>query len=201
MSSIINPLDKLVIKDEFYTNPDDIRLIALNKQYHAPPGDTVRLAKTAECDESETKAMCDVLQPHVKERDIVNVTVVFRYTLAGTQKKAYCHVDGCTYAGIVYLTLPEHCAGGTTIFRHRLTGDEIYNAEHKHLYDYNDESQWEIIQEIDMAYNRLVMYPGQLFHSITPVFFGDDISNSRLTQNVFIYRADDPALGCKNNRF
>ena len=35
------------------------------------------------------------------------------------------------------------------------------------------------------------MYPGQLFHAITPVFFGDRIENARLTQNVFIYRKGD----------
>ena len=45
-----------------------------------------------------------------------------------------------------------------------------------------------------MTYNRLVMYPGQLFHAITPIFFGDEIDNARLTQNVFIYRENDREL-------
>jgi hypothetical protein len=45
-----------------------------------------------------------------------------------------------------------------------------------------------------MTYDRLVMYPGQLLHAITPIFFGDSIENARLTQNLFIYREHDKAL-------
>ena len=62
------------------------------------------------------------------------------------------------------------------------------------MYDLRDPQQWEIISEIEMTYNRLVMYPGQLFHAITPIFFGDSIENARLTQNVFIYREHDKEL-------
>ena len=62
------------------------------------------------------------------------------------------------------------------------------------MYDFVDGSQWETISEIEMVYNRLVIYPGQLFHSITPVFFGDSIANARLTQNVFIFRENDKSL-------
>ena len=90
--------------------------------------------------------------------------------------------------------MPEHCAGGTTIYRHKETGDEIYNKQNRRLYDFREPDQWEVIREVDMVYNRLVMYPGQLFHAISPVFFGDRIENARLTQNVFIYRADDRDL-------
>lgn len=188
----------LIIIDDFYSDPNAVRQKALDGQYHAPPGKTSRLAKTAKCSEPEIKAMCELLLPHIQETDIVGVNIVFRYTLASTEKKTHCHVDGCSYAGIVYLSLPEHCAGGTTIFRHKPTGDEIHHPEHSHLYDFRDESQWEIIKEVDMRHNRLVMYPGQLFHSITPVFFGDNIANARLTQNIFIYRPDDPVLKNKN---
>ena len=125
---------------------------------------------------------------------MVGVSVLFRYTLANAQKKVFCHVDGCSNAGIVYLTLPEHCAGGTTIYRHNPTGDEIYNKANRELYDFNDPEQWEVLREVEMAYNRLVMYPGQLFHAITPVFFGDRIENARLTQNVFLFRENDKSL-------
>jgi hypothetical protein len=45
-----------------------------------------------------------------------------------------------------------------------------------------------------MTYHRLVMYPGQLFHAITLIFFGDSNDNARLTQNLFNYREHDKAL-------
>ena len=190
----MSSIEQLIIKDDFYSDPNLIRQRALEKQYHEPPGSTKRLAKTAQCTDQEARELFELMMPFVPEKDVVGFRVLFRYTLAGTTKKTFCHVDGTAYAGIVYLTLPEHCAGGTTIYRHKATGDHIFNPEHYHLYDLQDESQWEIAEQVEMAHNRLVMYPGQMFHALTPIFFGDDISNARLTQNIFIMRPGDPAL-------
>ena len=189
----MSSIDQLIIRDDFYSDPDLIRQRALNKQYHAPPGNTKRLAKTAACTDQEASELFELVRPFVPEGDVVSFRVLFRYTLAGTIKKTFCHVDGTSYAGIVYLTLPEHCAGGTSIYRHKATGDIIFNPEHRELYNLQDESQWEIAEEVEMAHNRLVMYPGQMFHALTPVFFGDDITNGRLTQNIFIMRPGDAA--------
>lgn len=197
MTNSFKALDTVVIEDDFYSNPDDIRQLAISKPYQQPPAGTPRLAVTAICNEDESKAMFDLLQPHlpqVADNKIVGANILFRYTLAAAQKKIFCHVDGCSNAGIVYLSKPEHCAGGTTIYRHKATGDEKYRKENRNLYDLRDPQQWEIISELEMRYNRLVMYRGQLFHAITPVFFGDSIENSRLTQNVFIYREHDKEL-------
>ena len=197
MKSSFNALDSIVIKDDFYDQPDEVRKLALSKSYNEPPPDTPRLAVTAVCNDSEARAMAELLQPYVPRddnNDIVSINILFRYTLANAQKKVFCHVDGCSYAGLLYLSKPEDCAGGTTIYRHKSTGDEIYDKAHKHLYNFRDASQWEIITEIEMVYNRLVMYPGQLFHSITPIFFGDTIDNARLTQNVFMFRQNDRQL-------
>jgi hypothetical protein len=197
VNSSFNALDSVVIKDDFYSNPEELRNLAMSKSYQEPPAGTPRLAVTAICNEAESKAMFDLLQPYLAEVEgnrIVGANILFRYTLASAQKKVFCHVDGCSNAGIVYLTLPENCAGGTTIYRHKQTGDEIYRKQNRHLYNFREPSQWEVISEIDMAYNRLVMYPGQLFHAISPVFFGDQIENSRLTQNVFVYREHDKQL-------
>ena len=197
MSSPFKALDTLVVQDDFYSDPDAIRTLALGKSYQEPPAGTPRLAVTAICNEAESKAMFDRLQPYLPDQPgnrIVGANILFRYTLATAQKKIFCHVDGCSNAGILYLSKPEHCAGGTTIYRHKATGDEIYKKQHREQYDFRDPEQWEVIEEIEMAYNRLVMYPGQLFHAITPVFFGDQIDNARLTQNVFIYRERDREL-------
>lgn len=192
-----NALDSIVIKDGFYDQPDEMRNLALSKSYNEPPPDTPRLAVTSVCNESETRAMGELLKPYIphdENNNVVSINILFRYTLANAQKKVFCHVDGCSYAGLLYLSKPEDCAGGTTIYRHKATGDEIYDKAHRHLYDFKDAAQWEIITEVEMAYNRLVMYPGQLFHAITPIFFGDTIDNARLTQNVFIFRENDRQL-------
>ena len=151
----MSSIDQLIIRDDFYSDPDLIRQRALNQQYHAPPGNTKRLAKTAACTDQEARELFELVRPFVPEGDVVSFRVLFRYTLAGTIKKTFCHVDGTSYAGIIYLTLPEHCAGGTSIYRHKATGDIIFNPEHRELYNLQDESQWEIAEEVEMAHNRL----------------------------------------------
>ena len=45
-----------------------------------------------------------------------------RLTLAGDKGVSGVHIDPCFYSGILYLSLPEHCRGGTDFFRHRRTG-------------------------------------------------------------------------------
>ena len=197
MTSAFKALDALVVKDDFYPDPDAIRQIALTRAYEKPPANTPRLAVTSMCNEQESREMFERLSPYLENKQgnsVVAANIMFRYTLKNAQKKVFCHVDGCSGAGIVYLSLPQNCAGGTTIYRHRETGDEIYNRANRHLYNFNDESQWEILREVEMVYNRLVFYPGQLFHAITPIFFGDSIENARLTQNVFIFRQNDRQL-------
>jgi hypothetical protein len=197
VTATFNALDTLVIKDDFYPDPDAVRALALGKTYAEPPAGTPQLAVTAICNESESKAMYERLAhflPQVEANPVVGVNILFRYTLANAKKKIFCHVDGCSGAGIVYLSKPEHCAGGTTIYRHKPTGDEIFNKQNRQLYDFRDPGQWEVIKEVEMVYNRLVIYPGQLFHAITPVFFGDRIDNARLTQNIFVYRKHDREL-------
>lgn len=187
-------LDQIVVVDDFFDNPDQIRELAFTKAYSVPPVGTPRLARTARCTVAEAKSVVTRIiprVPYISDEEDYAFNVLYRYTLADAEKKTFCHVDKSTYAGIVYLSKPEHCVGGTSIFRHKPTGDEIYKISNAHLYNYNDPCHWELIQEIEMVYNRLVVYPGKFFHSITPVFFGDNIKNARLTQNIFIYRSGD----------
>ena len=98
MTNSFKALDTVVINDDFYSNPDDIRQLAISKSYQKPPAGAFRLAVTAICNEDESKAMFDSLQPYLPQiayNRIVGVNVLFRYTLAAAQKKNFCHVDGC----------------------------------------------------------------------------------------------------------
>src|SRR3546814_16527372 len=42
----------------------------------------------------------------------------FRITLAGDVGRATVHVDSSHWSGILYLSRPEDCRGGTEFFRH-----------------------------------------------------------------------------------
>ncbi|MDH5325309.1 MAG: 2OG-Fe(II) oxygenase [Gammaproteobacteria bacterium] len=108
----------------------------------------------------------------------------FRYTLGSFTKRAVCHVDDTQFSAVMYLTLPEHCQGGTSIFRHIPTNS--YSASCEENLDFTTAESWEEIHRVEMRFNRMVVYPGQLFHSVTPPFFGDSIENARLSQTMFI---------------
>src|SRR3546814_8877771 len=48
----------------------------------------------------------------------------FRITLAGDVGRAKVHVDSSHWSGILYLSRPEDCQGGTAFFRHIPTNTE-----------------------------------------------------------------------------
>ena len=100
-----------------------------------------------------------------------------RVSLAGDdeRRKYYVHIDvGVVWSGLLYLTLPEHCHGGTEFYRHRASAsdrapiypDELKAAGVKNYAeaadkiieeDSNDLSKWEHISTIPMRFNRLVL--------------------------------------------
>ena len=68
MSEPFNAMDSVVIKDDFYDNPDEIRELALTKNYEEPPAGTPRLAVTAVCTEAESRDMFDRLAAYLPQQ-------------------------------------------------------------------------------------------------------------------------------------
>ena len=111
------------------------------------------------------------------------------------------HVDQSHWSGILYLTLSEHCHGGTDFFRHRRSGTErapINDAElramgyssmqqmHQDIIenDSNDEAAWELTMRASMRYNRLVLLRPWFWHSAGEGF-GSELANGRLVYLMF----------------
>ena len=139
----------------------------------------------------------------------------FRLSFANSQAKSDIHVDDAqgrpTYAGVLYLSLPEHCAGGTSFWRHRTTGWEhapsqaeaeaagfrsfddferrrlsgLVNTDFAQIVKGRD--KWEQVLEVPMRFNRLILYRAEYYHSISAVF-GDANENARLVQLFFFER-------------
>jgi hypothetical protein len=124
-----------------------------------------------------------------------------RITLGGDKGRASVHVDKAYWSGILYLTLPEDCQGGTDFFRHKRTGTDRgpLNREelaamgfssieemHREIIekDSNDSSAWELTMRVPMRFNRLVLLRPWLWHTAGPGF-GDRIENGRLVYLMF----------------
>lgn len=114
------------------------------------------------------------------------------------------HVDPCFYSGILYLSLPEHCRGGTEFFRHRRTGLERVprRADELAASGYDDPNRlieevvnrdtaiparWERTMRVPMRFNRLILFSPWMFHNAGPAF-GDRPESGRLVHLMFFAR-------------
>jgi hypothetical protein len=134
-----------------------------------------------------------------------------RVSLAGDKGNARVHVDAAHWSGILYLSRPEDCRGGTEFFRHKATNTdrapyddpeaqalgypgakqmvtEILNRESL------DESKWEMTMQVPMRYNRLILLRPWLWHTAGESF-GDSLENGRLVYLMFFASARHQAAG------
>ena len=142
-----------------------------------------------------------------------------RLSYADAMARTDIHVDNETgsnfnfYAGVLYLNPPQQCQGGTTFWRHQPSGwyRRLPEADVKaggyasfkdfqkrwlpnsKVQKFNDlqeqRDSWQALLEVPMRHNRLIVYKGHYFHSISNVF-GDTPENGRLVQ-LFFFEVPD----------
>lgn len=177
------------VVDGFFEDPHAIRTLAMQQTYQDPPPlnpnnpQAGGVAWRTSCPDSAAAVARGKIE-RILGRKFGNHDIQFRYTLKGANKRAVCHLDGFDFTAIIYLTLPEHCQGGTAFYRHRPTGR--IKGEPQERYPFADPAAWEEVYRVPMQFNRLALYPGRLFHAVCPPFFGETIHDGRLTQNLFI---------------
>ena len=142
--------------------------------------------------------MVNQFRRHLNQHILINPKLtLFRVSTAETKPKTICHTDNynanLAWTSIIYLTLPSHCQGGTSFFRHRPTGtlhDSLpFNWNNA---DAKEPEEWEEVGQVSMKYNRCLMFRPSLFHSVTLPFFGEDKHNGRLTQVQMLMASPDP---------
>lgn len=128
-----------------------------------------------------------------------------RLTLAGDRGTAKVHVDAAHWSGLLYLSRPEDCRGGTEFFRHIETGTDrapydddearaLGYASGKQMVDEilerdgTDDSRWELTMRVPMRFNRLVLLRPWLWHTAGENF-GDTPENGRLVYLMFFASA------------
>jgi hypothetical protein len=198
----------LIVVDDFLGHRDaqELRKAALGltypEQQGAFPGrnsleriDMEELAPAVSRLVSEPVKPISPLQSHGK----------FRITLAADEGKAKVHIDQAYWSGILYLSRPEDCQGGTEFFRHLPTatdrapyndeelaamGFSSYQQMHQEIIEKDslDDSKWEMTMRVPMRFNRLVLLRPWLWHTAGPAF-GDRIENGRLVYLMFFAAA------------
>jgi hypothetical protein len=131
-----------------------------------------------------------------------------RLALAKDDRPGRIHIDQSHWSGILYLSRPEDCHGGTEFFRHRPTGTDhlpltkealneagysSYEELRAEILDKDalDRSKWELTMTVPMRFNRLVLLQPQYWHTSGEAF-GDSIENGRLVYLMFFLRGPGP---------
>jgi len=124
-----------------------------------------------------------------------------RITLAADKGKAKVHVDGAHWSGILFLSRPEDCRGGTEFFTHKATGTDRapYTDAEAAKFGYSsakgmvdqilgrdstDDTRWDMSMRVPMRFNRLLLLRPWLWHTAGENF-GDSMENGRLVYLMF----------------
>ncbi len=203
-----------LIIDDFYDDPYPVRDAALHTDYERRVGEVYypgdNSVRSFEVDGLNEIVSRLVHEPVMRTPDTAHCQ--FRLATAGAESRASLriHVDGANYwSGIVYLTLPEYCRGGTEFYRHKGLGSDhapLYDSEvagsgyescalftqDLTRKDSNDKSNWEHLFTVPMRFNRCVLFRPWFWH--TPgKSFGDREENARLVQ-MFFFTLDKSKL-------
>jgi hypothetical protein len=193
----------VIIADDFYDDALDVRAKALELDY--PESDEAFYAGRNSRLVLLTDGIVDMVSHLIGSHVVPSPKSAighFRITLKEDKPKQDIHVDpNRDWAGILYLTAPEHCQGGTSFFRHKELGidkmptdpEEIRKfgyRDHEHMRrsivddDGMDRSKWEETMTAPMRFNRLVLFRSWFWHSFTENF-GDSVHDGRLIQIFF----------------
>ncbi len=199
----------VMVIDDFYEDPMEVRRAALALEYDPiTPGTPYpgRNSKKAMLWPNSDQMFSQIVREPVRGH-MGLAHGRFRLTMEQDERGADVHVDpGSVWAGVLYMTLPEHCRGGTEFFRHRQYGTERapLTAEDLKAYpgetnrdklvdrltevDGRDRSKWDCIMTLPMKFNRLVLFRGWAWHTAGESF-GTTPENCRLVQLFFFQSA------------
>jgi hypothetical protein len=200
----------LIVMDDFLRNPEVVRQKALGLTYKVEgryPGlNSVEKINIEGLDRTISQLVYEPVRAPWT-RDFSHGSC--RVALAADDKPARIHIDQSHWSGILFLSRPEDCRGGTEFFRHiptqtdhlpltpdalRETGYSSYEDLRAEILDKHalDRSKWELTMTVPMRFNRLILLQPQYWHTAGPGF-GDSLENGRLVYLMFFLRG--PATG------
>ena len=196
----------VMVIDDFFERPDEIRRFALALPFVAQAGAPYAGAQTTRG--YYGPAILDRFEKLVGSRPLFDpgkdVFGNFRLSLAGDEGTTRVHFDNTQWAGLIYLSAAASARSngmdGTLFFRHRVTGKlgpEVpisssdwapHRAELVRAIIERDSKRleaWELVHRVPLKFNRLVLFQGWRYFHAAGLTFGDSTETGRLTQNFF----------------
>jgi Family of unknown function (DUF6445) len=194
------PGGRMLVVDDFYEDPERVREVALRSEYRDPIGSWNGLHSAERApDTRETlfriAALVSDSAPNWEE---IEASYQFWHRVAcggfatlfeGEHGIVHSHRRSGDFAGVVYMSRPEDCAGrdGTLFYRHGESGLEAFEGDEDDprfvaaKADAADLSKWEVTAASEMVFNRLIVFDSRYFHAPSHGF-GKSIEDGRLTQ-------------------
>lgn len=182
----------IMLFDNFYANPTDVRNFALSMEFNISgnfPG-----FRTKPLD-GENNKNAKILMENIIKKEIIwwpeEYNTAFQYTTENDE--TWIHYDPTNWAAVLYLTPDAPLDSGTAIYMHNET--KIYmldrNDPKTDLNQYGrDLTQWTPIAKVSNIFNRLVVYRGNYYHRSLRPGFGQNKYNGRLFQTFFFNTKD-----------
>lgn len=194
----------IIVVDDFYTNPDEVRNIALSQNYPEPEGGYTYPGRNSDGSYYNQEVHSKFEQVVNRKLNPADKNGYFRISLETDTHKQDVHVDpSWEWGAVIYLSDPKDCIdeGGTSFWRHNTLRMEMCpkTDEEAQFYgfpsykeawwttvygDGQDRSKWTRYFLCPMKYNRMVLFRTYLWHSHN-FNFGTNIQDGRLVQLFF----------------
>ncbi len=193
----------LIVVDDFLENADELRSVGLRLTYPDIPGtypgrNSQERVSVDGLTELVSGITGEALDPVVQDYSHGK----FRIAMARDKGQGDIHFDmSAHWSGVLFLSRPQDCRGGTEFFRHKATGTEQAPITREELNtmgftDHNqmveamvqrdgvDRSKWDLQIQVPMRFNRLVLFNSWLWHTAGPGF-GETLQDGRLIYLMF----------------
>lgn len=203
----------MLVIDDFYAEPDALREAALQGQFaDTAAGYPGRHERLDPATNSGVRDMLNYVWELVQDatglgfdfRELITDFSILTTPRAKVLKaQSHPHIDGVALAGLVYLANPS--MGGTCFYRNlRLNSAVVVDSNRAQWEAISRDTQkgfaetdgyvsdsfdmWQLIHKTEGRYNQLVMYPGNIFHSVNVIVDPDPSKPqlARLTQRIFV---------------
>lgn len=200
----------VLVIENFYADPEAVRAQALKANYDISvaqyPG------RHAQIDDAELRVVTDTLAraaTALGDRSYRAADFISDFSIVTTRPQdllpmqKHPHIDRTPVLGLVYLT--PGSSEGTCFYHNDMLGTAVvrsleqYTAYGNFLeqhartlappgYDFSDHPVWKKFYTIEPVFNRFVMYPGNVFHSIDIKQIDEtiDMERVRVTQRFIV---------------
>ena len=184
--SISKSIPSLIVIDNFYENPDEVREFALTRKFQfnhlfhkgKRTNETYKFNGLKERFE-------ELLNCKITNWDKYNTNCCFQYCTKEDQ--LVYHFDDQEYAGVLFLTPDAPVEAGTCLLRSKHTKKmKVSDEEHSIVFakGFLDSSEFDFVDKVGNVYNRLVLFDSKCIHAASE-YFGNSLENSRLFQLFF----------------